>query len=144
MSLSPRLLSLFLAASVLPLSQALFQGCATLIDGPTEHVNVNSQPAGAQVFLNGRKIGVTPATVVVSRWGFHRLRIEMAGYKPLDIPLEKRFSDYAGDNVLIGGIWIIVDAATGAIFCLPTCRPKLAPTWILSRTIRAPSSARRS
>jgi len=118
MTLSPRLLPLFLAASVLPLSQALFQGCATIIDGPTEHVNVNSQPSGAKVFLNGRPIGNTPAAVVVSRWGIHRIRIEMPGYKALELPLEKEFNGYAGDNIFIGGVWIVVDAVTGAIFRL--------------------------
>jgi len=42
----------------------------------------------------------------------------MPGYQSVEIPLEKRFNDYAGDNVWIGGIWIFVDAATGAIFRL--------------------------
>jgi hypothetical protein len=126
MNLLARQLPLLLAALTLPLSQVLFQGCATMIDGPTQKVHVNSEPAGAKVFVNGRPIGNTPATAVVSRWGMHRVRIEMAGYKPLEVSLEKKFNDYAGDNILLGGVWIVVDAVTGAIFRLDVPADKRA------------------
>jgi hypothetical protein len=118
MSFSARLLPLLYAALTLPLSQVVFPGCATIIDGPTQKVYVESEPAGAQVFLNGHPLGGTPVTAVVSRWGMHRVRIEFAGYKPFEIPLEKRLNNNAADNVFIGGVWIIVDAVTGAIFRL--------------------------
>lgn len=113
-----RLLPLLLAGLALPVSQLLFQGCATLIDGPTEKVHVKSQPAGAQVFLNGHAIGQTPLVTRVSRWGAHRVRIEMPGYQPFEIPLRKTVSGYAQGNLFIGGVWIVVDAVTGAIFQL--------------------------
>ena len=130
MALPARGLLLLCAALTLPLSQALFQGCATWIDGPTEKVHVKSQPAGAQVWLNGHSIGQTPVTAVVSRWGSHRVRIEMPGYKPFEVPLQKRVSDYASGNLFIGGVWIVVDAITGAIFQLdvpPSRRAELLP-----------------
>jgi len=116
MSLRARLLPLLLAASMLPLGQVLFPGCATLFSGPTQQVGVRSKPAGAQVFVNGRRIGTTPAMAVVSRWGSHRVRIEMPGYQPYAVKLEKRFNGNASANLFIGGVWIIIDALTGAIF----------------------------
>lgn len=91
-----RWLPLIGAALTLPLSQAFFQGCATVVDGATEKVHLKSQPAGAQVFLNGHAIGQTPATVAVSRWGVHRVRIEMSGYKPFEVSLQKAFNLEAG------------------------------------------------
>src|SRR5580698_7360555 len=130
MNLPARLLPLLLAASTLPLSQVLFPGCATLVDGPTEHVQVNSRPAGARVFLNDRLLGPAPTSVVVSRWGLHRLRIEMPGYQPFEIPLEKKFNSAASGNLFIGGVWIVVDALTGSIFALDVpakTRAKLGP-----------------
>lgn len=114
----PRLLLLLLAGLTLPLSQVFFQGCATWIDGPTEKVHVKSQPAGARVLLNGRAIGQTPLTTRVSRWGMHRVRIELPGYKPFEVPLQKTVNDYASGNVFIGGVWIVVDVVTGAVFQL--------------------------
>ena len=113
-----RLFPLLLAAFTLPLSQALFPGCATFVNGPTQQVRVLTQPDGAQVFLNGRPIGKTPVNAVVSRWGMHRVRIEMEGYKTFEVPLEKTFNDNASANIFIGGVWIVVDALTGAIFQL--------------------------
>jgi hypothetical protein len=118
MTFRRRLLPLFLAALTLPLSQAFFQGCATWIDGPTEKVHVKSQPAGAQVLLNGHAIGQTPLTTRVSRWGVHRVRIEMPGYKPFEVPLQKTVNGYVSGNLFIGGVWIVVDALTGAVFQL--------------------------
>jgi hypothetical protein len=82
------------------------------------------------VFLNGRLIGPAPTTVLVSRWGVHRLRIEMPGYQPLEIPLEKKYNDTASANLVIGGVWIVIDALTGAIFELdvpPKVRAELGP-----------------
>lgn len=118
MTLRLRLLPLFLAGLALPVSQAFFQGCATWIDGPTEKVYVKSQPGGARVLLNGHAIGQTPLTTRVSRWGVHRVRIEMPGYKPFEVPLQKVVSGYAQGNLFIGGVWILVDVITGAVFQL--------------------------
>jgi hypothetical protein len=157
MTLRPRLLSLLLAALTLPLSQVLFPGCATMIDGPTQHIGVKSQPTGARVFLNGRLIGSTPATVVVSRWGIHRLRVEMPGYQPIEIPLEKKASPYVEGNLFIGGIWIVIDTMTGAIFTLDLPSrpidgvravtepgPLFGPTALtISTTLKPDASARR-
>jgi hypothetical protein len=111
-----RLLALLLAASTLPLSQAFFPGCATLTNGTRQEIRVRSKPGAAQVFLNGKKIGTTPTTAFVSRWGSHRVRIELPGYLPYEVKLEKRYNQNAGGNLFIGGVWIVVDALTGAIF----------------------------
>ena len=116
MKTSPRLLAVLLALTALPLAQLLYPGCATLFSGTTQPVRVKSKPTGAQVFLNGKNIGATPVTAVVSRWGFHRVRIELAGYEPYEVRLEKHYNDAATANVYIGGGWIVIDALTGAIF----------------------------
>ena len=111
-----RYLPLLLVLALLPLAQALYPGCATLFSGTTQQVRVKSKPAGAQVFLNGKNIGQTPVTAVVSRWGFHRVRIELAGYEPYEVKLEKSYNGSATGNLFIGGVFIVVDALTGAIF----------------------------
>ena len=101
-----------------PLAQLLYPGCATLTGGVTQQVRVKSRPVGARVLVNGKEVGMTPVTTRLSRWGFHRVRIEMEGYEPYEVRLEKRFNSNAGANVFIGGVWIAVDAVTGAIFDL--------------------------
>lgn len=99
-------------------SQVLYPGCATLFSGTRQEVRVNSKPEGATVFLNGRRVGATPMTVMVSRWGWHRVRIEMEGYEPYEVKLEKTYNSNANANLLVGGVWIVVDVLTGAIYDL--------------------------
>ena len=116
MKTSPRLLAVLLALTALPLAQVLYPGCATMIDGVTQTVRVKSKPAGAVVLLNGKRIGTTPVTAVVSRWGFARVRIEMPGFEPYEVKLEKTFNLNASGNLYFGGGFIVIDALTGAIF----------------------------
>ena len=112
----PRFLPLLLGLSVLPLAQLLYPGCATVTGGVTQQVRVKSKPAGARVFLNGKLVGVTPVTAVVSRWGWHRVRIELLGYEPYEVKLEKSYNGNASGNLFLGGGFIVIDALTGAIF----------------------------
>jgi hypothetical protein len=108
--------ALLLAASTLPLSQLVFPGCATMLSGSRQEVRIRSKPAAAQVFVNNRLIGTTPTAVFVSRWGVHRVRIEMPGYLPYEVKLEKTVNSNASGNIFLGGAWIVVDVLTGAVF----------------------------
>jgi hypothetical protein len=42
---------------------------------------VESRPAGAAVYLNGRRIGTTPMTLESVPTGSHALRLELDGYR---------------------------------------------------------------
>ena len=116
MKTSPGLLAVLLALSALPLAQILYPGCATVTGGVTQQVRVKSKPAGARVFLNGKQLGVTPVTAVVSRWGSYRVRIEMPEFEPYEVKLEKGYNVNASGNLFLGGGFIVIDALTGAIF----------------------------
>ena len=47
-------------------------------------IQVTSRPAGADVFINSEKRGVTPCTVEALEPGKYTLRLEKAGYDPLE------------------------------------------------------------
>jgi hypothetical protein len=47
--------------------------------GPPATVAVNSEPAGAEVWLDGRLVSETPATLEIPA-GWHRLQVRKAGY----------------------------------------------------------------
>ncbi len=129
MNLRARLLALLMAGCTLPLSQALFPGCATMLSGPRQEIRVRSQPTAAEVFLNGKRVGTTPATVFVSRWGSHRVRMEMPGYQPYEVKLEKVLNSNTTGDVLLGGVWIVVDVLTGAIFEQRVPPAERDPNW---------------
>ena len=50
------------ASAMLPMA-----GCATMINGTSQRVEVLSEPPGAEVFVQGERVGTTPAAIVLSR-----------------------------------------------------------------------------
>ena len=60
-------------------------GCATLqTNGSTQRVPVTSAPSGANVFVNGQVVGVTPVEIVVRRRAAeHHVRVEGGGEQTL-------------------------------------------------------------
>jgi hypothetical protein len=57
---------------------------ATVNTGHAGRLLVQSTPAGARVFVDGREQGRTPATVLDLARGAHRLRVQRAGYAAED------------------------------------------------------------
>jgi hypothetical protein len=45
-------------------------------------MRVDSLPAGAQVFVDGRSVGYTPMVVGALVPGTHSIRMQMPGYRP--------------------------------------------------------------
>ena len=65
-------------------------GCATMANGTTQRIPVTSEPAGAQVFVDGRAVGTAPTRVTVSRRSGREIRVEKAGYGPVVHRLQRR------------------------------------------------------
>jgi len=79
-------------------------GCATLVNGGSQGIRVESEPAGADVFLGAEKKGVTPLKVQVSRKETTAvLRIEKVGFAPVRVPLKRNVSAAISWDLLFGG-----------------------------------------
>jgi hypothetical protein len=78
-------------------------GCATIVTGrgPDQTVRINSIPRGADVYLNGNHIGVTPTTATLSRQDDQHVRIELQGYQTYERYLETRFNPWILGNIPI-------------------------------------------
>ena len=48
----------------------IFNGCATLLTGTSDDISFASNPSGADIMVNGLKVGKTPATIKIKRPGF--------------------------------------------------------------------------
>lgn len=48
---------------------AMLSGCASIIHGPMQTVDIGSQPAGAMVTIDGKDYGQTPKTIELRRKG---------------------------------------------------------------------------
>lgn len=115
-----------------PLS-LLLAGCASIIKGGDQQVQLKSEPSDARVVIvdarEGKEIhqGATPLTVTLKRGaGYfkkarYRVSIEKPGYQKEEIAIEGSPGGwYIGGNLLFGGLigYLIVDPATGAMWTL--------------------------
>jgi uncharacterized protein YceK len=106
----------------LTLVAASLSGCATIMHGGNQPVGFSSTPSGAQVYVDNQVVGVTPVTATLSRKDQHVVRVEMQGYAPYEMRLNRGMSGWVWGNLLIGGIpGLAIDAISGAIY-------KLTPT----------------
>lgn len=102
--------------------------CATLqTNGSTQRVAVTSAPPAAEVFLDGRAVGVTPVEVVVSRRSAEPvIRVEKDGFRPRERRLRRSTSWWllsdlcAGAFIGYAALWITGRYAGAAAGGAPT------------------------
>jgi hypothetical protein len=94
---------------------AMLQGCAAILGSKTTEVTAVSQPPGAEVYLDGARVGVTPDTISVESKKSHTLVLKLEGYKEDSCVLTSSVdAGWVILDVLLGGlVGVIVDAATG-------------------------------
>jgi hypothetical protein len=97
----------------------LVQGCALIINGKRQSVNFASTPSGAVLTVDGTDRGKTPALLDLNRDQSHTVKIQLEGYQPFEMKMERKVSGWVWGNILLGGIiGLIVDASTGAMYKL--------------------------
>jgi|GEM_PF-2822269 len=110
---------LFLAALMVVAMACMH--CATVINGTSQSVSVNSEPMQATVVINqspgASRVfeGTTPATCRLSRSSAYDVVVTMPGYREETVHIDKAFSAVFFGNCLLGGVpGMIVDLITGA------------------------------
>jgi hypothetical protein len=53
--------------TLLLIAPMLALGCATIVVGDKQSLTFDSEPAGAQIIINGTAMGVTPATITIKK-----------------------------------------------------------------------------
>jgi hypothetical protein len=120
--------SIFAAsAAVLALS-----GCASIFNGKTQAVVVNSVPDGAALTVAnraGEKVhsGTTPVTLTLNRGaGYFRsevytVTLSKEGFAKKEITITATLSGWYIGNILLGGVlgMVVVDPITGGMFAFP-------------------------
>jgi hypothetical protein len=94
----------------------LLTGCATLMNGQTQAVNVQTTPAGAVCTLGDRKI-TTPGDMLIKKGGApKRMKMvcELPGHAPATVELQEHGSLWVAANVLNGILpGVVVDGLSG-------------------------------
>lgn len=101
---------------ILAIASTLFMtSCATIFTGTKDAISFDSNPQGANVYLDGLEVCKTPCITMVKRSLSDKLaEIKLDGYETRVITLDRKFNTVSIINLgsLIG--WGI-DAATGAL-----------------------------
>lgn len=94
-------------------------GCATVISGSNQKVNVNSIPSGAMAKVDGNMAAVTPTVFTLERKVDHTVEISKAGYRTATVILRHTINGATAGNIIAPGIiGIGVDALSGAMYKL--------------------------
>ena len=103
--------------------------CASIIHGSRQTVRFSSQPSGAIVYIDGKEHGTTPTAVVLNRKGRvsgevpgkkeYALSIEMDGYYPYEMQIQRTVDGWFFGNLIFGGLLgIVIDAVSGSMYQL--------------------------
>jgi len=107
MRLPSALLTLFLLMAL--------NGCATIMHGTTQDIDVKSDPAGADLLVDGQQQYKSPAVITMKRKDDHIVEVSQEGYKKEAVAIKGVLSwSVAGDFLAGGAIGYGIDAATGA------------------------------
>ena len=103
-----------------PLVAIASLGCATIIHGSTQKVEITSNPPGASVLvLPDQKKLVTPGTVELERKRVHTVLFELDGCRPATGYLDRLNSNATIGNAVLGGlIGMAIDYDSGAVYRL--------------------------
>ena len=102
----------------------VFQGCATIVGGRSNSLVFSDKSLPkAEIYLDGNKIGDAPGKIVLPKEKIQHgsiLLIKAEGYEEQEYKLiRKQNAAYSVVDILVGGVPLAVDYATGNIY-----RPK--------------------
>lgn len=89
-------------ALIVYLAMAL-PGCATIINGTSQKINVTSSPAGATVRVDEKAEHMTPVRLRLERRRDHVLVFSKDGYEEQSVRLIHVISEVVAGNTLLGG-----------------------------------------
>lgn len=89
-------------------------GCATIVHGPRQDIDVLSDPPGATIYVGEEAVGTTPTVVTLERDRRHVVRVEHPDYLPGTQLLTRGVSTWAVIGGIFTGPFLLVDGLTGS------------------------------
>ena len=105
----------FLAVCVLSL--VLQSGCASIVNGRSQDIQLRSEPSSAVVTIDGMKMGSTPMILDLKRKKRHTIQFSKENHESITRGTGRSFNWWFMGNLLFGGIiGMIIDLANGAAY----------------------------
>lgn len=135
------------------LMSVLLTGCASIVKGKSQEIEINSLPQQARYQIHDNKgqtspiEGTTPGKVTLKRGagyfrgGDYTVTLIKPGYEPTSVNLKSGVNGwYVGGNLLLGGLigYLAVDPATGAMWNLKPENLQVALTPVAASAPPAP------
>ncbi len=94
-------------------------GCATIVQGTRQKIEISSDPLGAAVEIDGETVGITPIKVKLKTPFDHTVIIKKEGYEQEKITLSRVIGSAACGNIFVWGPagWAL-DGLTGSQYRL--------------------------
>jgi hypothetical protein len=109
-------MKLQLQLGALAAAAVLAAGCASIVKGTTQTITVSSNVDGADVYLDGLKVGTTPFAGPVPK-SKATLMVQKAGYKTVSVSLSTSLEPIFWGNIITGGtLGSLTDFASGAAY----------------------------
>jgi hypothetical protein len=106
---------MYLVLFILTLVILGVSSCATLLAPKTHPLAIKSEPKGADVYVNGVKMGVTPLELNLKADKSYTIEFRKDGYETTaSIVNTKVGAGWVVLDVITGLVPVIIDAATGA------------------------------
>jgi hypothetical protein len=96
-----------------------FAGCASIVSGTHQNVSFDSTPTGADIVIDNKVVGRTPATVNLKRKNDEVVTFVKEGYKNYTVSMSNFYSYnpmVLGDFILGGPFGTTTDVTDGAIY----------------------------
>jgi hypothetical protein len=111
--------SRLVVSSLLLAASAGLTGCGALFNSGPAHVAFQSNPAGAEVWINGTNRGVTPITLDLAKKENYTVTFRKAGFQDATVALSHKVgAGWVILDVLGGVLPVVIDAATGSWYSL--------------------------
>jgi hypothetical protein len=93
----------------------LTSSCATIFKGNSSKINFNSNPQGAQIYVNGNYMGDTPILLKLESKQTYNIEFKKEGYKTKAFNITNHVGvGWIVLDVIFGLVPVVVDAATGS------------------------------
>lgn len=101
------------------LAAAALTGCGVLLNGGKATTQLSSTPAGAEVFVDGNRVGVAPLMYELKKNVDHKITFKLAGHREETCEISKAINPGIVVLDVLGGLApVVIDAATGSWYKL--------------------------
>ena len=106
-------------AIIVPVSLVL-SGCATIVHGSHQEIEISSSPVGAKVRIDDTEVGTTPLSVKLQRSEDHIISVGIEGYEEAELKVTNHVTGWVCGNlaliVVFAPVGIAIDFISGGFF----------------------------